>query len=214
MGFLDDLLTGFQSQMPQLNGNEPMTSPPFFGLRPGFDFWDIPDILGRVINRQDPLPGPGLPGPGGESMTRRDLPEVGADGGMSMERRPGNGQLRTTGARTAMYIGGNCPGMWHDTAVREKYDKNTGAFLGTVGGNRVVNRVSLVQDDSGALEFFSPVKPTWSLKYKPRRRHHHHRARRVRHHHHPRRRKRVGHHHHGLTAKQLKAGFGGKSRMR
>jgi len=206
MGFLDDLLNGGSSFLPfplPGGGNGNGNGGGFFD--PGGPVEDVLDWLKRLRERDDftspgpvtlPEPGPGPPDLNGGGQT--------------------NGQLRTTGATTSMYIGGNCPGLWHNTKIRPLYDHHTGAFIRNVGGNRVANRVSLVQDDSGALEFFGPLKATFTLKHKPRRRHHHHRARRHHHHkrvsahHHHRRRH---HHHGGLTTKQLKAGFGGKSRM-
>ncbi len=194
----------------------------FWGARPGFDLADIPDFLGRLGfdwpqvgagGQQQGLPLPTdlpferLPGPGGRGVNVvRDIGQL-----LGLGNGNGNGQVRA--GTTSMYIGGNCPGLWHTTPTRVVFDKNTGAAR-QVGGNRRSNRVSLVQDDSGALEFVAPVKATWSLKYKKRSRHHHHRAKRVRHHHHRRKRVGAGHHHHGYTAAQRKAGFAGKAAMR
>jgi len=219
MGFLDDLINigggflggGFINGPQFLPGPEPLprtdVEPTFGGFRPGFDVGDVIETIGRLVRRQDPLDG--FPAPGDERLDR--LPEVGA--GPPALNGGGGTQLRTTGARTAMHIGGNCPGLWHTTPFRSIFSKSTGEFLRQVGGNRVANRVSLVQDDSGALEFVSPVKATWSLKYKTRRHHYHHRRAPAKHHHHRRARRKTGHRH-SLTRKQLAAGFGGKSHMK
>jgi len=205
MGFLDDLLGFGQSFATRQPQNGALNDPGFFGSGPGFDIWDIPDVLGRLLRTTDPLQNGFPPLDPQTSMTK--LPEIGAggpaEGGMTMERPAG-----VTGQRTAMYIGGNCPGLWHTTELKPLFDKNSGVFLRNVGGNRVANRVSLVQDDSGALEFFGPLKATFTLKHKPRRRYHTHSYR-----HKGRAHKRVAAktgHRHKYTRKQLAAGFGGK----
>ncbi len=235
MGFLDDVfdvgtsiiqygrgradLPQYQNILPY---SAPVTQPSlgaptgvgedYWGSGPGFDWMDIPDVLGRIltpweqIGRGGYFP-EGVPPQGGNGAP----PEIGA-GPVQGPVQPGTAQLRTTGAKTAMYIAGNCPGLWHTTAVRPLFDRHTGAFLRNVGGNRVSNRVSLVQDDSGALEFVSPVKATWSLKYKSRRSSRRSSTRSSKSYH--RRSSRKRGHRHSLTRKQLAAGFGGKSHMR
>jgi len=215
MGFLDDLINvgrGFLGGT-AINGPQflpdPAPDPTFTGLRPGFDVGDIVEFVGGLVRGQDPL-GEGFPPPPGSERLDRLQPEIGA--GPPVLNGGGGQQLRTTGARTAMHIAGNCPGLWHTTPFRSIFSPSTGEFLRQVGGNRVANRVSLVQDDSGALEFVSPVKATWSLKYKTRR-HHHHRRAPAKHHYHRKARRKTGHRH-SLTRKQLAAGFGGKSHMK
>ncbi len=200
------------------------TDEDFWGLRPGFDIGDIPEFFKRLTGggieelgaggQQEGLDPsralPRIPGPGG--IASRTAQDIGRLLGLGNGNGNGNGQVRA--GTTSMYIGGNCPGLWHTTPTRVVFDRNTGAAR-QVGGNRRSNRVSLVQDDSGALEFVAPVKATWSLKYKTRKRYgHRHKAHHRRHphvRHHP---KRVSHGHHGYTAKQLAAGFGGKAHMR
>ncbi len=230
MGFLDDLIGDIRnfalpgvgtgtSGLPLPAGTS--TDEDFWGLRPGFDIGDIGEFFRRVggdlgelgaggqqegLPPSRALPEGRIPGPGGRGVNlARDIGQL-----LGFGNGNGNGQVRA--GTTSMYIGGNCPGLWHTTPTRVVFDRNTGAAR-QVGGNRRSNRVSLVQDDSGALEFVSPVKATWSLKYKGRKRHHHHRAKRVRHHHHRRKRVGTGHHHHGYTAAQRKAGFAGKAAM-
>ncbi len=231
MGFLDDLIGDIRSFA--LPGGEAVRGLPlpsgastdeeFWGLRPGFDIADIPEFFRRLgtggleevgaggqqegIDPSRALPR--IPGPGGRGVNlAKDIGQL-----LGLGNGNGNGQVRA--GTTSMYIGGNCPGLWHTTPTRVVFDRNTGAAR-QVGGNRRSNRVSLVQDDSGALEFVAPVKATWSLKYKTRKRYghrhkaHHRRHPHARHH----RRKRVSHGHHGYTAKQLAAGFGGKAHMR
>ncbi len=234
MGFLDDVISDIRSfalpgagtatqGLPLPAGAS--TDEDFWGLRPGFDIADIPEFFRRVVGsgditdigaggQQEGLDPsrslPRIPGPGGRmANTAQDIGRLlGLGNG-------GNGQVRA--GPTSMYIGGNCPGLWHTTPTRVVFDRHTGAAR-QVGGSRRSNRVSLVQDDSGALEFVAPVKATWSLKYKSRRRYgHRHKAHHRRHphkaHHRRRVRHRAGHGHH-LTAKQLAAGFGGKAHMR
>jgi len=222
MGFLDDIVsfTGFgpfdfgaPSFLPAV------IDPPFTGTGPGLDLGDIQEFGSALLKGFADFPF--NIGAGGVVEPVRAVqpgatrggapPEIGA-GPPSLGNGNGGARLQTTGARTAMYIAGSCPGLWHTTPVRPLFDRHTGEFLKNVGGNRVANRVSLVQDDSGALEFVSPVKATWSLKHKPRRSYHKHvtRHRGPKHHRH---RKAAGHRH-SLTRKQLAAGFGGKSHMR
>lgn len=225
MGFLDDLVNVVGDFLPPLGYTGPQQPQPpqigapppgedYWGLRPGFDIGDIGEFLGRIGAFPFNI-GEGGYLPAVQPGARRGPPEIGA-GPPQLGNGNGaaGGRLQTTGARTAMYIAGNCPGLWHTTPVRPLYDRHTGQFLRDVGGNRVANRVSLVQDDSGALEFVSPVKATWSLKYKSRGR-----ARRTyrkkmsyskSYHRAPRKRG----HRHSLTRKQLSAGFGGKAHMK
>ncbi len=222
MGFLDDLLGSALPgwTMPPLSsppylptttqptlGLPTTVDPGYWGSGPGFDWMDIPDVLGRILTPWEQI-GRGGYIPEGVPGTQPP-PEIGT-GPVQGPVQPGTQQLRTTGAKTAMYIAGNCPGLWHTTAVRPLYDRHTGQFLRNVGGNRVSNRVSLVQDDSGAIEFVSPVKATWSLKYKSRGRRRSTPSRKSYH----RRSSRKRGHRHSLTRKQLAAGFGGKSHMR
>jgi len=236
MPFHESLLGGLLSaytgggSRPSL-GEVTTRSNDYFGTGPGFDRGDIGDILGRifgsdVVNPFDldwagrfPVPVPGGMGvEGGEEAAIRDLitGRLGGNGGNG-----GNGGTFSAGAGSSIRIAGNCAGLWHRTPVRIKYDPNTGEPR-QVGGNERANAISLAQSDTGALQFFAPVKSKgWELVHKMRARHHHHRKRRVRRHHHhsdlPRaRRSRVKastRHHHHLTAKQLKAGFGGRAHM-
>ena len=210
----------------------------FWGFRPGFDLGDIPDVLGRIFGGREVEPiVNGVPN-GGVPNGNGPLGRLPTQGGMGFPTFPGGNPLdpmqfdpsaiarffggggggnggngRTNVGTTSLYIGGSCPGLWHTTPVRVVYNPKTGEPR-QVGGNRRSNTVSMVQDDSGALQFVAEVKPTWSLKKKvnPARRHHHHRRKAVRHHHH--RRRVTSGHRHSLTRKQLAAGFGGKAHMR
>ena len=214
----------------------------FFGFRPGFDIGDIPDVLGRIFGRgMEPIIN-GIPRaptqvPSGplEGLPIPDWPPgvgaAGPEGFLSdirarMRARAGNGAValsggggQVTAGTTSMYIGGNCPGLWHTTPVRVVYDRNTGQPR-QVGGNTRANRVSLVQNDLGQLEFVAPVKASWSLKYKARRRGTTKRRKRLaagHHHHHPKRKRLSAgkhRHHPKLTHKQALAGFGGKAAQR
>ncbi len=231
MPWLDDLASAFSGIPGLATAYASLPSPAgaandeeFWGARPGFDLADIPEFLGRLGfdwpqvgagGQQEGLPPsralPSIPGPGG--IASRTAQDIGRLLGLGNGNGNGNGQVRA--GTTSMYIGGNCPGLWHTTPTRVVFDRNTGAAR-QVGGNRRANRVSLVQDDSGALEFVAPVKATWSLKYKSRKRYgHRHKAHHRRHPHarHHRRRVTSGHRH-SLTRKQLAAGFGGKAHMR
>ena len=192
---------------------------------PGIPHGDFPDPLDVIT---DPITdavcaiAPWLPGcpPTGNGNGLPGIPPPNGNGGPGPGPPPPSNGGALSGGRMqqSLYIAGSCAGLWHDTPVYTRYDPVTGVPR-QVGGNRRANPISIAQDASGALQFFAPVAPSgWRLKYKTRRaRHHHHRKRAVRHHHH--RKKRVAHHHHrrrgahGLTAKQLKAGFGGKHHM-
>ncbi len=230
MGFLDDLVGNLGGLIPGFAaGTSGLPLPAgtsndedFWGARPGFDLADIPEFFQRLGllevgagGQQEGIPQsralPTLPGPGG--IATRTAQDIGKLLGLGNGNGNGNGQVRA--GTTSMYIGGNCPGLWHTTPTRVVFDRNTGAAR-QVGGNRRSNRVSLVQDDSGALEFVAPVKATWSLKYKSRKRYgHRHKAHHRRHPHARHHRKRVtSGHRHSLTRKQLAAGFGGKAHMR
>ncbi len=224
MPFHLDLLSMFPMlPVPRGNGGG---GDSFGGFGPGFDLGDVLDFIGGISNIS-PLLNIGAGGvieatPGhvhteGEMFDPTDpatwhaLPEQAGGGLPATGGNGGNGRGGTT-VRRGLYIGGSCPGLWHTTPVRTVFDRKTGAAR-QVGGNRSANRITLVQDDSGDLQFFAPVEPTgWRFKHKKRARHHHHPRR---HHHHPRRHKRVTHgHRHHLTRKQLAAGFGGKAHMR
>ncbi len=228
MAFLDDLVGVFSGFVPQATATATRGLPvpagvqndeDFFGLRPGFDIGDVPDVLGRIFGGSrggvpslplDPVQAMAEIGATGAPMAG---PAMGAfEAFRSRFGGNGNGGQAKVG-RTSLYIAGNCPGLWHTTAERMVFDKNTGQGR-VVGGNRRTNRVSMVQDDSGALQFVAEVTPRWSLakKINPGHRHHRHRRKAARHHHHPRRVTRG--HRHALTRKQLAAGFGGKSHMK
>ena len=208
MGFLDSLFGNNYAGSGDLITTRPTTGE-FLGNRPGFDLGDIPDVLGRIFGTGQvnplgldletfpaPFPG-GLGQAGGEEGAVLRLLGLGGNGNGGGVARQG------AGLGSSLYIGGSCPGLWHNTAVRTVYDRNTGEPR-QVGGNERANPISIMQSASGALAFFAPVIPSgWRMKYKTRRaRHHHHPAKRVRHHHH--KRKRAHHHHRGMTAKQMR----------
>lgn len=194
----------------------------YWGSGPGFDIGDIPDFLrwlgggapGQVPAPNGTLLQPPEIGPGPEV-----LPTYDPSGREAFQ----NGGYGVT-IRRGLYIGGTAPGFWHTTPVRTVYDRDTGQPR-QVGGNRYANRITLAQDDSGALQHFAPVEPTgWKFKYKARAARHHHHRRKAKHHHHRRRKATTHHHHrqkqiaaprhhHHLTQKQLRAGFGGRARM-
>ena len=208
MGFLDSIIGSYLP--PTVT---PLPGGDYTGTGPGLDWGDIGPVLRDIFlpdARGPQMPWPTFPeGP-------NPLDPLGIDPSALFPRggnggNGGNGSF-SAGAGSSIRIAGNCAGLWHRTPVRVRYDSTTGEPR-QVGGNERANPISLAQSDTGALQFFAPVKSKgWELVHKARRRHHHHPRKRVAHHHHPRRRV-AHHHHHGLTKKQLAAGFGGKSRM-
>ncbi len=244
MGFLDDLIqtasdvfmgtTASGTLLPGVIGPQPIVDEEFFGMRPGFDLGDIPDVLSRFFRGAEQLATSPLLqlGVGGQQTAAAvGQTEVGATAEKSLadiartagvggipgrvlesiragfpDLNGGNGMNgKVNIGSTAVMIGGSCPGAWHRTRERVVFDRHTGAAR-QVGGTSVANRVTLFQNpDTGQLEFLSPMKATFTPKYKSRRRRHHHHARA-----HSYRPKRKGGHRHKYTRKQLAAGFGGK----
>lgn len=142
------------------------TAQDYWGSGPGLDWGDIPDFLGAVFEN---APFAQI-GAGGVIQPKQALPDIGPTpngvpyGGTKEAWQEGN-KIPLRG----LYIGGNTPGLWHTTQPGVRYHPKTGAAIAT-GGNRVANRVSIVQDDSGAMMYVAPVKPTgWKFLYKQTR---------------------------------------------
>ncbi len=151
---------------------------------------------------------------------RRFLPEIGAGaaGGLAGELLGrldprGNGGAVVESGQVSRGINLGSGSLYHFTPLRVRFDEKTGEPR-QVGGNRVPNSLTLVEDpETGRLEFFVFAgKPTHFSKIGkyPRARASYHRHVT---HHKGKHKAKAPYTKHGvhLTQKQLKAGFGGKA---